>query len=70
MNLDETFWNGCRAFARVNLAMADARAQGGVIGRLRLIGPGLRAGAVFASLRARSVKPNALQASARLEPVR
>jgi hypothetical protein len=50
--------------------MADARAQGGVIGRLRLIGPGLRAGAVFASLRARSVKPNALQASPRLEPVR
>ena len=69
LNLDETFWEGCRALNRVNLAMDDARRQGGLVGRVRKGLLAARAGAIFARLFVRPVKSVPTPASVRLQPV-
>ena len=69
LNLDETFWNGCRALSDVNVAMDDARRRGGVLGRVRLAGLYARAGGIFARLYLRPVKSVEVPDSVRLQPV-
>ncbi|MEM6438182.1 MAG: magnesium-protoporphyrin IX monomethyl ester (oxidative) cyclase [Pseudomonadota bacterium] len=69
LNLDETFWEGCRALSRVNLAMDAARAQGGLLGKARLGLLYARAGAIFARLYLRPVKSVEPPESVRLQPV-
>ncbi|SEA34019.1 magnesium-protoporphyrin IX monomethyl ester (oxidative) cyclase [Rubrimonas cliftonensis] len=63
------FWPGLRALNRINLAMDDARRQGGPMGWLRKVGLGARAGLVFARLYLLPVKRSELPETSRLQPV-
>ncbi|MEM7056027.1 MAG: magnesium-protoporphyrin IX monomethyl ester (oxidative) cyclase [Pseudomonadota bacterium] len=70
LDLDnERFWELCKAMSRISDKMDQARAQGGLIGRLRRIGLGARAGLVFARLYLLPVKRNDLPENSRLQPV-
>lgn len=53
----------------ISRAIEDARAAGGIGGRLRRLGLGLRAGLTFARLFVIPVKSNRVPASSRLQPV-
>ncbi|MGF1502947.1 MAG: magnesium-protoporphyrin IX monomethyl ester (oxidative) cyclase [Paracoccaceae bacterium] len=64
-----TFWDLCARLTRVSQAMDAAKAKGGAFGRLRRIGLGARAGALFARLYLQPVKRSTPPASVRLEPV-
>ena len=69
LNLDEGFWEGCRALNRVNMAVDEAHRQGGVVGRIRKGLLSARAAAIFARLFLRPVKSVEAPASVRLQPV-
>ena len=55
--------------AAISDKMDQAREQGGIIGRIRRIGLGARAGLVFAGLYLMPVKKNDLPDTSRLYPV-
>ena len=65
----DTFRNGFEALSRINLAMQDASAQGGIGGRLRKAGLMARAASIFARLYVHRAHKNELPASSRLQPV-
>ena len=63
------FWQGLRRLNTINVAMAEAQKQGGVVGWLRKAGLGARAGLIFARLYVQPVKKSDLPDSPRLQPV-
>ncbi|MEL7089654.1 MAG: magnesium-protoporphyrin IX monomethyl ester (oxidative) cyclase, partial [Planctomycetota bacterium] len=66
---NETFWDLCKAMATVSDKMDQAHAQGGILGKLRKIGLGARAGLIFARMYLLPVKKNELPEHSRLQPV-
>ncbi|MEM8841918.1 MAG: magnesium-protoporphyrin IX monomethyl ester (oxidative) cyclase, partial [Pseudomonadota bacterium] len=63
------FWDLCERMSEISDKMDQARAQGGLINRIRRIGLGARAGLIFARLYVQPVARNELPDTSRLHPV-
>ena len=62
------FKKNCQAMFRITEAMEDAKSQGGLIGRLRRVGLGVRAAGVFARLYFMPTKKNKIPETSRMQP--